>query len=175
MNSPRFLIRAIARQPCTNMGRRPLSLSSRTLFKAETDAVSPQTPSKARIHPNAEEFRETQKNRPLNPQLTNTTSANADSQEKTVPNIGKDKPPPEFLSKVDPKFTPKDRVPENTERMSGGTQAGDPDKVSQASSSSSPGEYGVGEMEGAAFKIEPLRRMGEDSATMRARLLCPYS
>lgn len=30
----------------------------------------------------------------------------------------------------------------------------------------------VGELQGATFKIEPLRRVGEDPATMRARLLC---
>ena len=34
------------------------------------------------------------------------------------------------------------------------------------------GEMGVGEMEGAEFKIEPLHRSGEDPNTMRARLLC---
>lgn len=33
-------------------------------------------------------------------------------------------------------------------------------------------ELGVGEMEGGAFKVEPLRRTGEDANTMRARLLC---
>ena len=47
--------------------------------------------------------------------------------------------------------------------------------------SSSPGgapdaiptsELGVGELQGATFKVEPLRRVGEDPATMRARLLC---
>jgi hypothetical protein len=32
----------------------------------------------------------------------------------------------------------------------------------------------VGELQGAKFKIEPLRREGEDAATMRARLLCPF-
>ncbi|KAA8649867.1 hypothetical protein EYZ11_005871 [Aspergillus tanneri] len=32
-------------------------------------------------------------------------------------------------------------------------------------------ELGVGEMEGITFKVEPLRRTGEDLATMRARLL----
>ncbi|KAI3397230.1 hypothetical protein diail_11109 [Diaporthe ilicicola] len=31
-------------------------------------------------------------------------------------------------------------------------------------------EMGVGELEGAKFKIEPLRRTGEDAETMRARL-----
>jgi hypothetical protein len=50
--------------------------------------------------------------------------------------------------------------------MTGGTQPGDPDKVSMP-------DLGVGEMEGASFKVEPLRRTGEDSTTMRARLLCP--
>lgn len=34
------------------------------------------------------------------------------------------------------------------------------------------GEMGVGELEGAKFKIEPLRRVGEDPETMRARLTC---
>ncbi len=38
-----------------------------------------------------------------------------------------------------------------------------------------PPELGVGEMEGAKFKIEPLRRTGEDDATTRARLLCKHS
>jgi hypothetical protein len=32
----------------------------------------------------------------------------------------------------------------------------------------------VGEIQGASFKIEPLRRVGEDPATMRARLLCAF-
>lgn len=30
----------------------------------------------------------------------------------------------------------------------------------------------VGEIEGVEFKVEPLRRTGEDRNTMRARLLC---
>jgi hypothetical protein len=30
----------------------------------------------------------------------------------------------------------------------------------------------VGEMEGITFKVEPLKRAGEDTTTMRARLLC---
>ncbi|KAI1850724.1 hypothetical protein JX265_004434 [Neoarthrinium moseri] len=33
------------------------------------------------------------------------------------------------------------------------------------------GERGVGELEGAEFKIEPMRRVGEDEKTMRARLV----
>jgi succinate dehydrogenase assembly factor 2 len=34
------------------------------------------------------------------------------------------------------------------------------------------GEQSVGEMEGIEFKIEPMRRVGEDDNTMRARLVC---
>jgi hypothetical protein len=37
---------------------------------------------------------------------------------------------------------------------------------------SSKSELGVGELEGAKFRIEPLRRTGEDPNTTRARLLC---
>ncbi|EMR65081.1 hypothetical protein MGN70_008188 [Eutypa lata] len=32
------------------------------------------------------------------------------------------------------------------------------------------GEMGVGELEGAKFRVEPMRRVGEDDKTMRARL-----
>ncbi|KXX81795.1 Succinate dehydrogenase assembly factor 2, mitochondrial [Madurella mycetomatis] len=47
---------------------------------------------------------------------------------------------------------------------------------SSSSSSSSPSDHPsrdleVGELQGAKFRIEPLRRVGEDPATMRARLL----
>lgn len=40
------------------------------------------------------------------------------------------------------------------------------------SDNSTPGELQVGELQGAAFRVEPLRRIGEDDATKRARLLC---
>jgi len=33
-------------------------------------------------------------------------------------------------------------------------------------------DIAVGELEGAKFRVEPLRRTGEDPKTMRARLLC---
>lgn len=94
--------------------------------------------------------------------MTNTTS----TMKNDVPSVGADKAPPELISSVDADYVPKDDVPENTERMTGGTQSGDPENVSKP-------DLEVGEMEGASFKVEPLRRIGEDSATMRARLLCP--
>lgn len=115
-----------------------------------------------RIHPNADEYREDQKSKPEVPHMTNTTS----TFHNEMPKVGEDKAPPEFISSVDPNYVPKDHHPENTERMTGGTQPGDPAKVSTS-------DLGVGEMEGASFRIEPLRRTGEDAITMRARLLCP--
>ena len=116
-----------------------------------------------RRHANADAHGEIQKSKPDNPHMTNTTS----TMKNDVPSVGADKAPPDLISSVDPEYVPKDDVPENTERMTGGTQAGDPDNVSKA-------DLGVGEMEGAKFKVEPLRRTGEDSTTMRARLLCPF-
>ena len=115
-----------------------------------------------RVHSNAEAHRENQKQTANNPHMTNTTS----TMKNDVPSVGADKSPPELISSVDPEYVPKDDVPENTERMTGGTQPGDPENVSKA-------DLGVGEMEGASFKVAPLRRTGEDSITMRARLLCP--
>lgn len=117
---------------------------------------------KDRVHPNAEEYRKTQTEKPDNPHMTNTSSTIANE----MPSLGKDGPPPEFITNVDPNYVPKDSVPENTERMTGGTQAGSPKDGPNA-------ELEVGEMEGAKIKIEPLRREGEDASTMRARLLCP--
>ena len=114
-----------------------------------------------RANDTAEEYRKIQQEKPLNPHLTNTNSTIANE----MPSIGKDSAPPELLTRADPNFTPKDSVPENTERMTGGTQKGAPESGVNA-------ELDVGEIEGGTFKVEPIRRTGEDAATMRARLTC---
>ncbi|KAF4555856.1 Succinate dehydrogenase assembly factor 2-like protein [Elsinoe fawcettii] len=81
------------------------------------------TPTKWNVNDRKNDTQETyekiQKERPLNPHMTNTTSTIANE----MPNIGKDAVPPELITSVDPNFVPKDSVPENTERMTGGTQA----------------------------------------------------
>ena len=115
-----------------------------------------------RMHDTTPEWREKQKSKPLGPHMTNTNSTISNE----MPSVGADKAPPELLTSVDPNFVPKDSVPENTERMTGGTQKGAPEDGANA-------ELDVGEMEGAKFKVEPLRRTGEDGNTIRARLLCP--
>jgi hypothetical protein len=124
----------------------------------------PSTKENERAHSTAEEHRKYQTEKPENPHMTNTNS----TIHNEMPSVGKDAPPPDLISAVDPNYAPKDRKPENTERMTGGTQPGDPSKVS-------PTEYGVGELEGISFRVEPLRRTGEDVTTMRARLLCRCS
>lgn len=122
------------------------------------------TPAKSTAHPNADEYRKMQMEKPLNPHMTNTNSTNVNE----MPSVGADKAPPELISSLlDKEFTPADSVPENTERMTGGTQSGKPEDGPNS-------EMGVGEMEGAKFKVEPLRRIGEDGNTMRARLLCSH-
>lgn len=115
-----------------------------------------------RSNDTTQQWRKSQAEKPLNPHMTNTTSTIANE----MPKVGKDAPPPELLTSVDPSFVPKDSVPENTERMTGGTQQGAPQDGVNA-------ELGVGEIEGGKFRIEPLRREGEDTNTMRARLICP--
>lgn len=112
---------------------------------------------------NASAWEKSQKEKPDSPHMTNTSSTIANE----MPSVGADKAPPELLTSVDPNFVPRDSVPENTERMTGGTQKGGPESGVNA-------ELDVGEMEGASFKVEPLRRTGEDGNTMRARLLCPF-
>lgn len=96
--------------------------------------------------------------------MTSTTSTIANE----MPNIGKDAAPPELLTSVDGTFVPKDSKPENTEKMTGGTQKGAPDSGVNAG-------LDVGEIEGGTFKVEPIRRTGEDINTMRARLVCTFS
>ena len=152
MNTYRGIARIAARHHFAQPAARALSTTSTFRNKDQ----------EGRIHPNAESYREDQKAKPDNPHMTNTNS----TIHNEMPKVGKDKPPPEFLSSTDPDYVPTDKRPENTERMTGGQQPGDPDKVSLS-------ELGVGEMEGASFRVEPLRRTGEDAATMRARLLCP--
>ena len=153
MSSARLVLRSM--RPILTFAR-PLSSTTSRLHASE------------REHDTTPAFREIQKNKPLGPHLTNTNSTIANE----MPSVGADKAPPELLSSVDPDFVPKDSVPENTEKMTGGTQETNPDS---GAGDAKDAELKVGEMEGAEFKVEPLRRTGEDGNTMRARLLCPSS
>jgi hypothetical protein len=113
-------------------------------------------PGNAKEHKNAAEHRKTQTEKPVGPHLTNMTSTITNN----MPSAGDKNIPPEFLGSVGGGFRPTDTNPENTETMTGGTQSG--------------ADLEVGELEGGSFRIEPLRREGEDANTMRARLLCMF-
>lgn len=151
MSSVRLYLRSVRRSMAF---ARPMSTAARRMAG----------PGNAKKHSTADEHRKIQSETPLNPHMTNTNSTIANE----MPSVGAQKAPPELISSLDPNFTPKDSTPENTERMTGGTQKGAPESGSNS-------EMGVGEMEGAKFKIEPLRRTGEDPNTTRARLLCSHA
>ena len=161
MASTKMLLRAL-RPAVSSAFARPLSTSVRLSSDTKADNHS-LNERDHRQQETAPDFRKRQQERPLNPHMTNTNSTISNE----MPSVGADAPPPELITAVDPNYTPKDSVPENTERMTGGTQQGGPDAGPNA-------DLGVGEMEGASFKVEPIRRTGEDANTMRARLLCPF-
>lgn len=133
---------------------RPLSTTVRRLA----------SPGNAKGHETAPEHRKFQTEKPLNPHITSTSSTIANE----LPKVGSENPPPDLISSVDPDYTPKDSNPENTERMTGNTQKANPENDSKAAQT----DLDVGEMEGGKFRVEPLRRTGEDENTMRARLVC---
>ncbi|KAF2746686.1 DUF339-domain-containing protein [Sporormia fimetaria CBS 119925] len=180
MSSSRFLVRS---SRAVLRFSRPFSAYSPRLNdpKADLKHINPLRSD------NAEKHRKHQKEADLNSHLTNTTSTIASH----MPSVGADAPPPDLLSSANKigkqgKSEPWDSIPENTERMTGGTQDGSKKDTSASSSSGQPKgmsgedkaaepeadfELDVGELEGAKFKIEPMRRTGEDEGTMRARLL----
>lgn len=144
---------------------------------------------KQRTHPNVEQHRKNETENPLNPHLTNTTSTMAND----MPSVGENAPPPDMLSKVDgaKEFDPVDARKGNTEKMTGGTMKeggngnggngkrgyatmAEKEHEKFAREQDAEAELGVGELEGASFRVEPLRRTGEDANTMRARLLCTF-
>lgn len=152
--------------PHTMSSARSIMRASRLAVRSTARPFSTTTarfavPLNERGNDTADEYRRIMKSKPLNPHMTNTNSTIANE----MPNVGEDAAPPELITSVDANFVPKDSKPENTERMTGGTQKPAPESGPNAG-------LDVGEIEGGTFKVEPLRRTGEDVNTMRARLVC---
>jgi hypothetical protein len=63
-----------------------------------------------------------------------------------MPSVGENAPNADLISSVDGKWVPRDSVPENTEKMTGGTQ-----KSGEKDVQGSNKELGVGELEGAKY------------------------
>ncbi|EPS36216.1 hypothetical protein H072_10283 [Dactylellina haptotyla CBS 200.50] len=78
-----------------------------------------------------------------------------------MPSVGKAPPPPEFIGSVDPKYVTKSAYP---------TTAKD-GEVSGSTKSGHGGAVDASESEWAKFIAEPIKRVGEDDKTMRARLV----
>ena len=91
--------------------------------------------------PNTNTYRESQLRKPLNPGLSPSTTASSSSS------VGAHNAPPELISSAP------------THPGLGGS-FGDTEQ-----------ELDVGEIPSGQFRVEPLRRVGEDLKTMRARLL----
>lgn len=123
-----------------------------------TTAIHPKDGDDRAPRSTAPEHRAYQTSRPANQFVPNTTS----TMTKDYPSVGERPAPPDMLSSVDPDYRPADPYPGRVEHFTGGQQKRGPQKP----------ELGVGEMEGITFRVKPLERTGEDTATKRARLLC---
>jgi len=158
----RSLSRAVRSSNLHLTTSRPFSSTSTHLagFTAGSSDTKKSVPINSRVQDTAEDYRKFMMERPLNPHMTNTNSTIANE----MPASGADSVPPELLTSLGD-FVPKDSVPENTERMTGGTQTLEAGRNK---------DLEVGEIEGSEFKTEPKKRDGEDSGTIRARLLCPF-
>ncbi|PGH20732.1 hypothetical protein AJ80_03492 [Polytolypa hystricis UAMH7299] len=156
MATPQFLTRALRPRLLTSSTIPPVR---RVLFNTSSSsglrANNKNNPDlNERSQSTAPAHREYQTSKPLNPSITNTTSTSA----KGIPKVGAQNAPPEFISSADPNYKPA-----GAEHVTGGggAQAGEPRKP----------DLDLGELEGIKFKVEPLKREGEDTSTMRARML----
>lgn len=112
-----------------------------------------------RGHSTAPSHGKAQKSKPLNPRLANTTSTSTNDFPKAAAKVES----PELVTAANQEYQRRDAVPGNMENMTGGAV--------KTRDGRKP-ELGVGEMDGITFRVEPLKRDGEDIMTMRARLLC---
>ena len=150
----RFLRTTTTMRPTTTFTR-PFTITAARLEKDPKD----KDPSHADVAPSlAPEHRDVQTSKIPNQFIPNTTS----TMTGDYPKVGERTSPPEMLNSVNPEYRPADPYPGRVEHLTGGRQESGAQKP----------ELGVGEMEGIRFRVEPLKRKGEDAATMRARLLC---
>lgn len=154
MSAPRFIQRVMRPAPSYTLKAINRSFGTSALRFKDPD-VNDRAPSTAQGHRNA------QTKKTPNPVVPNTTS----TMTNDFPSVGSRPAPPEMLNSVDPNYRPADPYPGKIEHFTGGRQ----DQGAQKP------ELGVGEMEGITFKVEPLKRVGEDVTTKRARLLCELS
>lgn len=157
MSAPRFIhrfMRTTTTMRPTTTFTRPFSI---TTARPEKDPKDNDPSHAARAPSFAPEHRDIQSSR-TNQSIPNTTS----TMTSDYPKVGERTSPPEMLNSVNPNYRPADPYPGRVEHFTGGGQESGAQKP----------ELGVGEMEGIRFRVEPLKRKGEDVTTLRARLLC---
>ncbi|KAL1986062.1 hypothetical protein VTN96DRAFT_7075 [Rasamsonia emersonii] len=155
MSASRFVVRCL--RPSAAFHSSKLTTTAFTQSRAFGTSVVRAKDLNDRAPSTAPEHREYQKSRPLNPHVTDSTSTQTNDYSK----VGEKNAPPELLTSIDPDYKPAQPYTGKVEHFTGGLQSSGPRKP----------ELDVGEMEGISFKVEPLRRQGEDPSTMRARLL----
>lgn len=147
------LVHRLVRPPMSHLS------STRSAARSFSAAFKPQANKDSdRAHSTTPQHRVNQTEKSPNPAVPSTTS----TLTKDFPKAGEKNPPPDLLNSADPNYKPVDTYPGKVEHYTGGRQQHGAQKP----------ELEVGEMEGITFKVEPLRRVGEDISTMRARLLC---
>jgi succinate dehydrogenase flavin-adding protein (antitoxin of CptAB toxin-antitoxin module) len=146
----------ILRPPTLRFLSRRLLSTTTPLLRSPKDAKTndPNELATAGFPPNTDSYRASQLRKPLNPTSTNTTS----SAPRSVPQVGAANVPPDLISSAD-----QDSATTTTSSSRGPGLAGSFGDVDQ--------ELGVGEITSGQFRVEPLRRVGEDLKTMRARLI----
>lgn len=159
MPASRFVVRCLRPSAAFHSSR--LTTTAFTQFRAFGTSVVRAKDLNDRAPSTAPEHREYQKSRPVNPRVTGSTSTRTND----YPKVGEKNAPPELPTSVDPDYKPAQPYAGKVEHFTGNFQSSAPQKP----------ELDVGEMEGITFKVEPLRRHGEDPSTMRARLLCTSS
>lgn len=100
----------------TNASARTFTTSAARMASKTTQSNS--NPGNAQEHSNTNEYRDAQKQKELNPHMTNSNS----TFQQGMPKAGVFNAPPEMLSATDGKFIPRDSVADNTDRMVGGRQ-----------------------------------------------------
>ena len=118
------------------------AFSSKPTSPGGLPSNNPANPTPQKFPANTDSYRDLQLQKPLNPAL-----GFSDSASTTTPSVGAHNAPPDLLS-------------------SAPTHPGLAGSFGDTSE-----ELGVGEIFKGTFRVEPLRRVGEDMTTMRARLL----
>lgn len=138
---------------------RPRSLCTTSARLADKLGATTQpnaNPGGSRQHINSDEHR-------LNETARRGMNPVPESAEQ-MPRVGAKAAPPELAGEVQGEG----------DREGGEMAEGGWGNVGAGSYVQTSGELEVGELEGGSFKVEPLRRTGEDEATIRARLLCAF-